>query len=288
MPSVIGGLEEFPALIMKTDPSLSKRLIVVAILVPAVVIFSFLGKWPFTVFVLIVVELAAYELWRLFHNGGYSPSLLVIGVSVPLAIVLRHLYEFSYSDLWLTAVILSAMFHHIIQQEKGRKTAATDFFITIGGTLYLGWLGSFAVSIRDLDGGLFWILLVLTIICMADTGAYAIGRAFGKHKMLPLVSPHKSWEGYLGGIVTGILVGWGLAAVWHHYTPSILPVHGILLGVVISILAPLGDFGESMIKRQFNVKDSSTALLDHGGFLDRIDSILWAVALGYYLIILIV
>jgi len=272
---------------MKTDPSLPKRLIVVAILVPTLILFSFLGEWPFTVFILVIVGLAAYELWRLFHNGGYSPSLLVIGISVPLAIILRHLFEFNYSDLWLTVVILCAMFYHVIQQEKGGKTAAIDFFITVGGTLYLGWLGSYAVSIRDLDGGLFWILLVLTIISMADTGAYAIGRAFGKHKMLPLVSPQKSWEGYLGGIVTGILVGWGLAALWHNFTPSILPVHGILLGVAISILAPLGDFGESMIKRQFNVKDSSTVLLDHGGFLDRIDSALWAVAIGYYLIILI-
>lgn len=287
MPSVIGGLEGFPALIMKTDPSLSKRLIVAAILVPTLILFSYLGEWPFTVFILVIVGFAAYELWHLFHNGGYSPSLLVVGIFVPLAIILRHLFEFDYSDLWLTAVILCAMFYHIIQQEKGGKTAAVDFFITVGGTLYLGWLSSFAVSIRDLDGGLFWILLVLTIISMADTGAYAIGRSFGKHKMLPLVSPQKSWEGYLAGIVTGILVGWGLAALWHNFTPSILPLHGILLGVAISILAPLGDFGESMIKRQFNVKDASTVLLDHGGFLDRIDSTLWAVVIGYYLIILI-
>jgi phosphatidate cytidylyltransferase len=110
---------------------------------------------------------------------------------------------------------------------------------------------------------------------------------FGKHKMLPLVSPKKSWEGYLGGILTGILGGWGLASLWHIKVASILPFYGVIFGAVISILAPIGDFGESMIKRQFNAKDSGKFLLEHGGFLDRVDSSLWAAAIGYYLILVI-
>ena len=105
--------------------------------------------------------------------------------------------------------------------------------------------------------------------------------------MFTLVSPKKSWEGYLGGILVGGLGGWGLAALWNIASPAVLPIHGLILGIIISILAPLGDFGESMIKRQFSIKDTSKILPGHGGIFDRIDSSLWAAFIGYYLILLI-
>lgn len=272
---------------MKPDLSLRKRLIVINIMVPVLIFFSFLGGWAFTIFVAVVLLLAAWELWRLFNKGFYSPSLLVMGIFVPLAVILRHLFAFDYSDVWLAAVVLAAMFFHILQQERGGKTAAIDFMITVGGSCYLGWLGSFAVSLRGLQNGLYWVLLVFPIISLADTGAYIFGKLFGKHKMLPRVSPKKTWEGYLGGILIGMLGGLGLAALWHIPAPAILPWYGLVLGAVISILAPFGDYGESMIKRQFSVKDSGHFLLEHGGFLDRMDSSLWAAVMGYYVIILL-
>ena len=288
MVSARGGLEKYPINKMKSDIALRKRLIVINIMLPVLILFSFLGGWPFTIFVATVLLLAAWELWRLFNKGFYSPSLLVMGIFVPMAVVLRHLFGFQYSDVWFAALVLAAMFFHVLQQARGGKTAAIDFMITIGGALYLGWLGSYAVSLRSLENGLYWVVLVFPIISLADTGAYLFGRFFGKHKMLPRVSPKKTWEGYLGGILVGMLGGWGLAALWHGVAPTILPWHGLVFGAVISILAPFGDFGESMIKRQFSVKDSGHFLLEHGGFLDRMDSSLWAAAIGYYLVILLV
>ena len=286
MPNAKGGSEEFPVNKMKADIPLRRRLIVINIMVPALFLFAFLGGWPFTLFVAGVLLVATWELWRLFRNGAYSPSLLVMGFFVPLAVILRHLFGFQYGDAWFAALIIIAMLFHVIRQERGDKTAAVDFFITIGGTAYLGWLGSYAVSLRGLENGLYWVVLVFPIISLADTGAYVFGRLLGKHKMMPRVSPKKSWEGYIGGVIVGALGGFGLAALWHTVAPNILPWHGLLMGAVISILAPFGDFGESMIKRQFGAKDSSKLLLEHGGFLDRMDSSLWAAAIGYYLVIL--
>ncbi len=118
-------------------------------------------------------------------------------------------------------------------------------------------------------------------------GRKYIGKIIRQTKMLTVVRPKKSREGYIGGIIVGGLGGWGLASLWHIASAAVLPMHGLILGIAISIIAPLGDFGESMIKRQFNVKDSSNLLPGHGGFFDRIDSSLWAAMLGYYLILII-
>jgi phosphatidate cytidylyltransferase len=272
---------------MKADLGLRNRLIVIDIIIPILLIFIILGGWPFTIFIAAILGIATWELWRLFKNGGYSPSLPVMVFFVVAAVVLRHIFQFQWLGLLLMLLIFAAMTWHVIAQQKGAGTAAVDFVITIGGAVYLGCLGSYVISTRAMDNGLYWLLLTLPIISIADTGAYLVGRKLGKHKILSIVSPKKSWEGYLGGVLTGILGGWGLAALWHIHVPSILPIYGVIFGAVISILAPMGDFGESMIKRQFNSKDSGKALLDHGGFLDRMDSTLWAVAIGYYLILLV-
>jgi phosphatidate cytidylyltransferase len=111
-----------------------------------------------------------------------------------------------------------------------------------------------------------------------------IGMGFGKHLMTPRLSPKKTWEGYFGGVLTGILGGIALAALWGRFTPEITLWKGALAGVLLSVLTPLGDLGESMIKRQVGVKDSSHILPGHGGVFDRIDSWLWAAVIGYYMI----
>ena len=287
MVSVIGGLELYPSLIMKTNPSLCNRILVAAIIIPVLLLFAWLGGWFFAILIALVVSLAVYELWGLFNKNGYHPALVLLLFFTPLAVLMRYRLEFQYSDVFLALLILSAMFYHVVRQKNGGTNSATSLFITIGAPLYLGWLGAYAISLRNLDNGLFWLLLVLAVNSMADTGAYALGSRFGRHKMFPQVSPHKSWEGYFGGIATGVLTGLAIAALSQPFMPAISLMQGVILGLVIPVLAPMGDFGESLIKRNFNVKDSSTILLDHGGFLDRIDSALWAVVIGYYLVLVI-
>ena len=269
------------------DTSFRTRLLVVDIFVPITIFFAFWGGIPFAFFVGAILCVAAWEFWRVFSNGGYSPSLPVMLFFTGVAVAMRYLWRLDYLELWLGTLLLVSMFIHTIQQQRGNLKAGSNLALTVFGTAYLGFLGSYALDVRFLENGLLWTLLVFPIISLADSGAYIFGRLFGKHKMFTLVSPKKSWEGYLGGILVGGLGGWGLAALWNIASPAVLPVHGLILGIIISILAPLGDFGESMIKRQFSIKDTSKILPGHGGIFDRIDSSLWAAFIGYYLILLI-
>jgi phosphatidate cytidylyltransferase len=287
MDSVKDGLANAKNPPNSTDKSFRTRLLVADIFVPITAFFAIQGGLEFVGFVSVVLGVAAWEFWRIFQKGGYAPSLSVLLVFSTSAVIMRFLWGMQYFEFWVGALLLISLFMHVLQQQRGNDRAASNLALTVFGALYLGFLGSYAISLRFLDQGLYWVMLVFPIISLADSGAYIFGRPFGKHKMLTVVSPKKSWEGYIGGIIVGALGGWGLAALWHNGCTAILPIHGLLLGFAISIVAPLGDFGESMIKRQFDIKDSSNLLPGHGGFFDRIDSSLWAAILGYYLILLI-
>lgn len=287
MDSVKDGLANANTPPASTDTSFRTRLIVADIFVPITAFFAIQGGIAFVGFVTIILGVAAWEFWRIFQKGDYAPSLSVLLVFSTSAVIMRYLWGLQYFEIWLGALLFVSLFMHVLQQQRGNEKAASNLALTVFGALYLGFLGSYAISVRFLEQGLYWTMLVFPIISLADTGAYIFGRLFGKHKMLTVVSPKKSWEGYIGGIVVGALGGWGLAALWQIASPAVLPIHGLILGFAISVIGPFGDFGESMIKRQFNIKDSSNLLPGHGGFFDRIDSSLWAAILGYYLIILI-
>lgn len=269
---------------MAKDSSLRKRLIVIDIMVPTTVIFAMIGGWPFNLFVAVIIGVSAWEFWRMFSKGGYAPSLPLLILFSVAAVAMRGLWGFEYSGIWLGALILIAMLWHTIGYQKGAAHAANDLALTVFGAVYLGWLGSYAVSLSTLPNGMYWLLTVFPIVSLADTGGYLLGIWLGKHKMMPNVSPKKSWEGYVGGLLMGGLGGWGLAALWHIAVPTFLPVYGLILGTVLSLIVPFGDFGESMIKRQFGLKDTSNILPGHGGMLDRIDTSLWAAFIGYVVI----
>jgi phosphatidate cytidylyltransferase len=143
------------------------------------------------------------------------------------------------------------------------------------------------ISVRNLPEGQWWLLLILPAVWFADSAAYIVGSRIGKHKMAPRLSPKKSWEGYIAGVVFGTLGTALLAMLFQNYLKpdtAITPWIGLLLGFILSTLTTLGDLGESMIKRQVGVKDTGRLLPGHGGAFDRIDSWLWAAVLGYYLV----
>lgn len=262
---------------------LADRLKVAIVLIIFGGLFIGLGGWPFAIFVTAVMGAAAWEFAALYRQGGFAPCAWLMAGGAALLTLSRQIFGFEHSGFLLSLLALAALTVCTLAYEKGRDTAAVDFTITLSGIFYLGWLGGYFISVRNLPDGLWWFLLVLPAIAMADTGAYSVGRRFGKHKMSPRVSPKKSWEGYIAGILTGALGTAGLAWLWSMRAPAITPLDGLILGGVIAALAPLGDLGESMIKRQFGVKDSSNLLPGHGGILDRIDSWIWAGLIGYYL-----
>jgi phosphatidate cytidylyltransferase len=281
-------LEKSAANNKRSNGSLKQRLLVAAILIPLIGGFLIWGGIPFYIFFCFALSLAGWEFWRMFRTGGYAPSLCVIIVFIVGIFVLRALSLENYIGMWLSALILLALADAVRQQSQNIPNATLNFAFTITGVMYVGWLGSYLPLLRNLSQGLFWTLLIIFAAAMADTGGYFFGSLFGRHLIAPSISPKKTWEGYLGGILFGGLSTLLAALVLHHFIPEISILVGTILGVTISALVPIGDFAESMFKRQFQIKDSSHILPGHGGVLDRIDTSLWAIVIGYYLIIVLI
>lgn len=236
----------------------------------------------------IVLAGSAWEYVRLFRAVRSEPNEIVTIGGVLAIATARFFFEEAAIPLFVLFVLL-AMAVHVLAYERGRDQAPVDFTVTVAGIVYLGWLGSYLLDLRQLSQGAWWLMLVLPIIWGGDTGAYSLGSAYGKHKMTPRLSPKKSWEGYVGGLLTSIVVGAFFSYAFSSLGPQPLgglltPLQGGMLGLVIGALAPLGDLGESMFKRQGGLKDSSNVFPGHGGFFDRIDSWIWGAALGYFLI----
>jgi phosphatidate cytidylyltransferase len=264
---------------------LKTRLISVIVILPFLVIMIVLGGLPFAIFAAVVLSIAAWEFWRMFKRAGYFPSLVILAGGTFLLVLLRYFDPFRSDGIAIALLALLAMAYHTIAYQRGAEQSAVDFCITLGGLIYLGWMGAFFVSLRQLPDGEWWTLLILPAIGIGDAGAYAIGRHFGKHKMMTRVSPNKSWEGYLGGIASAVLLTPLIAIFWHVMAPAITLPRAALAGFTLALVAPMGDFGESMLKRQFGVKDTSNLIPGHGGVLDRLDSMLWAAVIGYLLVI---
>jgi len=255
-------------------------LVMAAIGIPAII---FGGVFYFLLIGFFIL-MAAWEYVKIFEKSSFAPSM-VLTVGGVLVILLSRNYFPEASIGLLTGLVLLAMTFHLFAFEKGRDAAATDFTITLGGILYLGWLGAYLIDLRSLDQGLWWFFLTLGSVWIADSAAYFIGSKFGRHKLSPRLSPKKSWEGYFAGVVFGTLSSIGLAVAFQSWGGlQVAWWQGGLLGLVLTVFTTLGDLGESMIKRQAGVKDSSSIIPGHGGFLDRIDAWLWAAAIGYFMI----
>lgn len=264
---------------------LVERTLVAIVIVPLAVLVIAAGGWVFALTIAAVLSIAAWEFWRMVRSGDFQPSAVLVIGGVALLALLRYQFDFVGSQFGASLMILLTMAFCIRGYELSRNQSASDFAISVAGIFYLGWVGSYLISLRSLPDGEWWTLTALPAVWAADAGAYFIGHAIGRHQLSPRVSPKKTWEGYLGGIVVGTAITALLAAAWHLRVPAITPEKGALIGLVVSVLAPIGDLGESMLKRQFGVKDSSNLLPGHGGFMDRLDSTLWAAVIGYYLIV---
>jgi phosphatidate cytidylyltransferase len=266
---------------------LVSRLLVTIVLLPLGLLAIHYGGLPYYLLVALLLGLAAWEYANLFRFGGSRPSVVLITGGTLLLVLGRVLDGFASAPWLASLLILLSMTYHLVAYERGRDQAGSDFAITLSGLFYCGWLGAYLISLRELPEGKWWVLLVLPAVWLADSGAYFVGIRFGRHKLSPRLSPKKTWEGYLAGVVTGTLGAALLALVWRIGAgpeTAITAGKAALLGFVLSSLTTLGDLGESMIKRQVGAKDSSHLIPGHGGFFDRVDSWLWAGVIGYYLI----
>ncbi|MGD8603088.1 MAG: phosphatidate cytidylyltransferase [Anaerolineales bacterium] len=266
---------------------LRERIATILILFPVLLWMIILGGWPFAVGMALILTQAVLEFGRMFRAAGYRPATPLMAAGVLTLAISRAAWGFNHTPVILSALLLAGMVWHTLDYERGAERSGTDFGITIAGVLYVGWMGSYLISLRMLPDGLWWLLLVLPTIWLADGMAYMIGKRWGRHKLARRVSPKKTWEGYLGGAVFGVLICSWLVTVWQHGAgpdSSLTLQLGAAVGVVVGFLAPIGDLGVSMIKRQTHLKDSGRLLPGHGGALDRMDSWLWAGAIGYTLL----
>lgn len=253
-------------------------IILLAIAVPAIL----LGGIFFFLFIGFFVVTAAWEYVHMFRLAQLEPSMPVVLGGVTLILLARGFYPVAAEPAF-TCLVLLAMAVHLWAYERGRGQAALDFSSTVAGLVYLGWLGSYLVDLRSLPDGGWWVMLVLPIVWIADSGAYSIGAKYGKHKMSPRLSPKKSWEGYWAGVFAGTLYGGFLAFAYSRFGPLHISIlQGILLGLFLSLVTTLGDLGESLFKRQAGAKDSGNLFPGHGGAFDRIDSLIWAAVIGVY------
>jgi phosphatidate cytidylyltransferase len=265
---------------------LVKRTIVAAILLPIAGFAIVTGGWVFAIGITAFLGVAGWEYWRMLRNGGFTPSLILLVGGIVTISLAQQLFSNPRNDLTFSMLVLAMMTISVYRYELGQEQPASNFSLSLTGLVYLGWLGSYLIPLRNLPNGVWWMAVSLPAAWFGDAGAYFVGSAIGKHRLAPRVSPRKSWEGYFGGLPFAI--AWSVAVAWfaQGQAPAITPLKGAILGVIIGLTAPVGDLFESLLKRQFGIKDSSNLLPGHGGVMDRIDSTLWTGILTYYVITL--
>lgn len=227
--------------------------------------------------VLAVASLAAWEFFslaRLSNLGKAGGVLLCVAGAAKFAF---HLDAESVLGFFYAALAFSFV-HALFGAMTTPKERASQAAFCLLGIAYVSVSSGFLARLFWLDGYRFWVFLTLVSTFIGDTGAYFAGRAFGKKKLAPAISPAKTSAGLYGAMAAGAL---GAAAVWWIFKPA-LPLWKMpLLGAGIALVGAVGDLFESLLKRAFDVKDSGTLIPGHGGILDRIDGLLFTAPFVY-------
>ena len=229
--------------------------------------------------VLVIIILASKEYVKILKHKGFFPSIKVILLSELLLAWVAYEQRFDLAALVLT-LCSTASFMWVLF--CGRQPYIANVATTLLGIVYCGWFPLHIIFLRNLscdkyDSGLGFVVLMFTAILLTDIWAYYIGRHFGKRKLAPVISPNKTIEGSIGGIIFALLgalvIGYFINLEWYI---------ALIAGLLCTVFAQIGDLSESLIKRDAGVKDSGDSLPGHGGFLDRTDSFVFAIPIMYY------
>lgn len=261
------------------SPLLS-RILVVVVLLPVVIGLVYLGGWWLFALALVGGLLALHELYEMARE--LRP--LVLGGYLGYIVTLLAL-ELGGIEWMLGGLLATFVFAFVVYGLGGvRQSATQSFGVTLLGVAWVGGGIGCLLLIRDIPEFGFWaVMAVLFTVFAADTGAFFVGRTFGRHRMAPAISPKKSWEGLVGGLVAA--VGMAFVILYKDRDEFLTIPQSLVLGLVIAIAAVLGDLFESAIKRDLDVKDSGSLLGGHGGVLDRLDSLLWAGPAAFFTIL---
>lgn len=226
----------------------------------------------------IMAGLAASEFYTMERREARLPNELfgiIAAIAMPLAAALWGLPGLSAT---VTGLIAASLVWHTVF----RRTRTADTAITVFGAVYTGFLLAYIVLIiREFSSGTMLALILVVSVWVNDVAAYFVGSLVGRHKLAPHISPKKSWEGFLAG-ATGTIAVWMGATVLPGLTLGLVPA--MLTGVAVALSSVIGDLAESRMKREAGVKDSGNLLPGHGGFLDRLDSLILACLFAYWVL----
>ncbi len=245
-------------------------------------------KWLFIIFGAGLIGFTVFELSSALRQAGRDiprvASTAVAVAVVPLA------FFFHVQGLWLATVggVILVSVYRLVEfaVRRSHRTGARAVWLDLGAgafiQIYVTFMAGFYLVLTGSDGGEWWTLASIITVVATDVGAYATGLRFGRHKLAPNISPGKTWEGFAGSIVFAVVAGILLAILMLHQPWWV----GLVMGVLLALVGTAGDLTESLIKRDIGVKDISTWLPGHGGFFDRLDSILPSAAVAYIIFLI--
>ncbi len=257
-----------------------KRWITGIIALPFLVFFIIKGGAYFTVLVGVVCLLSMWEYYSIVSDTKPKAVSVIMIVGVFFGILIIFAAFRGSFNLILLSIALNLVICSLISiwQYKTNPNILETIKKQVQGMIYLPLLLSFLILIRNQADGMIWIFFTLAVIFAGDTSAYYFGSYLGRHKLCPAVSPGKTIEGSIGGIAANLVVG---SVMKLFFFPELSWAPILLLFIVMGIAGQAGDLFESMLKRSSNVKDSGGLLPGHGGFLDRIDALLFAAPMVY-------
>lgn len=260
---------------------LRTRVLTAVIAIPIVFAMAYLGGWWFYLPLGALLLLGGHEFCALMRSAGYNPSEPACLGLVAALLIDSILPGYRIGRFALVATIAIEATRHIIRNQT--KGFLVNWALMLAGALYVGGLGSHFIALRALPGGLGWLALAVIPTWVCDSAAYFVGTSRGRQGFFTAISPHKTWEGFIGGWLSG-----AIAAVAAGLFLKLTLAQAIVLGLVLPLAATFGDLAESLLKRQVGAKDSGTFFPGHGGVLDRADSLLFVVPLVYYYLIWVV
>lgn len=252
---------------------LYQRLLSAFILIPLIFLLAYLGGWWYVAFAVVATALCIYEFNTILRHAGFKPWLPMLFALTAGLVLAGKFWNLAYIQVVLAAAVILVSVWQLATPVERRSLS--DWSVTISPAVYLGWLGSSVLLIRNTPMGWRWTLFLFLTVFAADGAAYFGGRAFGRHAFAPTVSPKKTWEGAIIGWAYTTFLAIGLARFMQ------LPMNAYeaaALGVVVGVVSSIGDLTMSFVKRQAHVKDASQLIPGHGGLLDRVDSLLPAAA----------
>lgn len=230
------------------------------------------------VVVTLAVLIGVWEYNNIVFGDGFhkeKTESMIFAVMIPLTVLLG---DAGMLLALLTFAVMTVFIVFLWRVDEGGFDLSRVLKVVFG-MMYIPVLTSHFILLRKLDGGVYWIVLVLVISIIGDTAALYVGKSFGKRKLLELVSPGKTVEGTIGLIIGGSLAS---CAFGYFLFPKIAMIHFVILGLAGGIIGQLGDLCESVIKRNYGKKDASSLLPGHGGLMDRMDSLIFVAPFVYY------